>query len=176
MRRSRYRAKRLAQDSAAATIYVEWETALRRFLAEGHLDGSFAAEYLTREADVLVPSLTKPSEAWFGAQPANKRDALLESALVAAVGVLRPALGSDMGTWTWGRLHAATFTHALAPMGEAARMRFNVGPFPRAGYGDTVFSTSGPREILRVTSARAVRTVHASGTPGPDGASESRRW
>jgi penicillin G amidase len=135
--------KRLAQDSAAATIYVEWETALRRLLAEGHLDGSLAAEYLKREADVLVPSLTKPSEAWFGAQPANKRDALLESALVAAVGVLKPAMGSDMGAWTWGRLHAATFTHALAPTGEAARMRFNVGPFPRAGYGDTVFSTSG---------------------------------
>jgi len=28
-------------------------------------------------------------------------------------------------------------------MSDAARLRFNVGPFPRAGYGDTVFATGG---------------------------------
>jgi penicillin G amidase len=94
-----------------------------------------------------VPSLTKPTVTWFGAQPAKKRDALLESALEAAVGALKAALGPDMGTWSWGRLHTATFTHALAPTSDAASRRFNVGPFPRAGYGDTVFSTGGSAYI-----------------------------
>jgi penicillin amidase len=136
--------RRLAQDSAAAAIYVEWEDMLRKGLAERHLDPVLATDYLRREADVLVPSLTKPSEAWFGAHFAIARDELLESALVAAVGALKPPLGPDLDAWSWGRLHSATFTHALAPVSDAARKRFNVGPFPRAGYGDTVFSTSGP--------------------------------
>ncbi|HEX7138669.1 MAG TPA: penicillin acylase family protein [Vicinamibacterales bacterium] len=171
--------KRLRQESAAAAVYVEWETALRRLLAETQLDKDLAREYLRREADVLVPSLTKPSEAWFGVNPAKNRDALLESALVVAVGTLRPVLGPDMGTWTWGRLHGATFTHPLAPVSAAARGRFNVGPFPRAGYGDTVFSTSGPgyqqsdgatfREIMDVADwDRSVGTSAPgqSGQPG----------
>jgi penicillin amidase len=136
--------KRLAQDSAAATIYVEWEKALWRKLAERHLESAMATEYLRRESDVLVPSLTKPNEAWFGAHPAQTRDQLLESALATAIGALKPALGPDMDAWRWGRLHAATFVHALAATGPDAAKRFNIGPFPRAGYGDTVFSTSGP--------------------------------
>src|SRR5207249_3911316 len=36
-------------------------------------------------------------------------------------------------------------------------------------------STSGPSETRRVTSASAVSTVHASGTPGPPPSSGSRR-
>ncbi len=48
-----------------------------------------------------------------------------------------------MARWTWGQIHTATFQHPLASTGDAARLRFNVGPFPRAGYGDTVFATGG---------------------------------
>ena len=42
----------------------------------------------------------------------------------------------------WGRLHEALFRHPLAVTG-AARARFNVGPFERPGYADTVMSTGG---------------------------------
>ena len=37
-------------------------------------------------------------------------------------------------------------------------------------------STSGPSDTRRVTSASAVSTVQASGTPGPPSSSGSRRW
>src|SRR5262249_11836937 len=40
---------------------------------------------------------------------------------------------------TWGRLHAITFTHPLA-LTETARRLFNVGPFDRGGYAETVMS------------------------------------
>jgi penicillin amidase len=92
---------------------------------------------------VLVPTLTKPSTIWFGASPAKGRDHLLESALAEAVAALSQTLGADMTRWAWGQIHTATFQHALASTGDAARLRFNIGPFPRAGYGDTVFATSG---------------------------------
>jgi penicillin G amidase len=136
--------RRLARDSAASTLYVAWERALFRQLIEPHLDPTLAADYVRNvETHVLVPALTQPSAAWFGASPARGRDQLLESGLAAAVASLSQTLGSDMTRWIWGQIHTATFQHALAPTSDAARLRFNVGPFPRAGYGDTVFATGG---------------------------------
>jgi penicillin amidase len=136
--------RRLTQDSAAAALYVAWEQALFRQLVESRLDPALAADYIHRvETHVLVPTLTKPSAAWFGASPERGRDQLLESALASSVGALSHTLGADMTRWIWGQIHTATFQHALSSTGEAARLRFNVGPFPRAGYSDTVFATSG---------------------------------
>jgi penicillin amidase len=150
--------RRLTQDSAAAALYVAWEQALFRQLVEPHLGPTLAADYVQNvETHVLVPALTRPSAAWFGASPAKGRDHLLESALAAAVAALNQALGTDMSRWTWGQIHTATFRHALAPTGEAARLRFNIGPFPRAGYGDTVFATGGAD--MRQTGGATFREV-----------------
>ena len=136
--------RRLTQESAAAALYVAWEEALYRQLIESRLDSTLAADYVRRvETHVLVPALTKPTTAWFGASPDQGRNHLLGSALAAAVAALTPTLGDDLNRWTWGRIHTATFQHPLAATGEAARLRFNVGPLPRAGYGDTVFATGG---------------------------------
>ncbi|HET6959105.1 MAG TPA: penicillin acylase family protein [Vicinamibacterales bacterium] len=136
--------RRLTQDSAAAALYAAWEQKLYQQLIESRLDSTLAAEYMRRvEAHVLVPALAKPSTAWFGADPEKGRDHLLESALTAAVAALTPVLGNDISRWNWGQVHTATFQHPLAATSDAARLRFNVGPFPRAGYGDTVFATGG---------------------------------
>jgi penicillin amidase len=56
---------------------------------------------------------------------------------------------TDMTRWTWGQIHTATFQHVLASTSDAARLRFNVGPFPRAGYGDTVFATGTSAATFR---------------------------
>ena len=146
--------RRLTQDSPAAALYVAWEQSLFRQLVERRLDPALAADYIQRvETNVLVPALTKPSAAWFGASPAKGRDQLLQSTLAAAVAGLSQTRGADMTRWTWGQIHTATFQHPLAAMGDAARLRFNVGPFPRAGYGDTVFATGGSdtRETVGAT-------------------------
>jgi penicillin G amidase len=136
--------RRLTQDSAAAALYAAWEQALFQQLIASRLDPALTADYIRQvETHVLVPALSKPSTVWFGANPEEDRDHLLETALTAAVGALTPALGGDFSKWTWGQAHTATFQHPLAATGDAARLRFNVGPFPRAGYGDTVFATGG---------------------------------
>jgi penicillin amidase len=83
----------------------------------------------------------KPSNAWFEADPVVARDRLLLSALAAAIEAHRQqalAAGGD----AWGKVHTATFRHVLG-VTAAARQRFNVGPFVRPGYGDTVNSTWG---------------------------------
>ncbi len=136
--------RRLTLDSTAATLYVAWEKELFRQLVARHLDPALTADYvLNVETHVLVPALTKPSAAWFGAASVKGRDQLLESALAAAVASVSGTRGPDESRWSWGQIHSATFQHTLASTSDAARLRFDIGPFPRAGYADTVFATGG---------------------------------
>ncbi len=172
--------KILARDSIPATIYVVWETKLIDALVAKWLEGTMASEYTRRiEPAWLVPTLTRPNATWFGPNPAAKRDAVLEAALSAAVAELKQTVGADPESWKWGKLHLALFRHALSPVDSAVEKRFNVGPIGRGGYGDAVFSTSGPgfsqtdgatfREVMDVADwDRSVGTSAPgqSGQPG----------
>src|SRR6185503_17404140 len=70
----------------------------------------------------------------------RRRNELLLAGLADAVDALR-ARQTDR-TPAWGSLHTALFRHPLA-VTSIARRRFNVGPFERPGYADTVLSTGG---------------------------------
>jgi penicillin G amidase len=137
--------RRMAPGSREATIYAVWERALLTSLVDGKLEASLARDYTANAPDsfdILVPAITRPSAAWFGRDAAKARDALLVSALASAVDELRTRLGADPSSWTWGRVHTATFKHPLA-VTLAARQRFNIGPFERPGYANTVMATYG---------------------------------
>ncbi len=134
--------RKVTADSAAAAIYVTWERTARRMLAEQRLESDLAAELIARAGDLLVPGLTDPSRRWFDGDVLQARDALLGRALTTAVDELRMRAGPADTDWSWGRLHTTTFTHPLA-ITDAARRRFAIGPFARAGYADTLMSTSG---------------------------------
>jgi penicillin amidase len=134
--------RKVASDSAAAAIYVTWERVARRMLVEGRLESDLAAEFIARASDILVPALTDPSPRWFDGDVIRARDALLGRALTAAVDELRTRAGPAETDSLWGRLHTTTFSHSLA-ITEAARRLFAIGPFARAGYADTLMSTSG---------------------------------
>jgi penicillin amidase len=134
--------KWIALDSPDASLYVLWESALLRRLIKGKLEPALAREYANRVDFVVVPALTRPTSAWFSGQPVQARDALLAAALTDAYDELRAMPGADERGVAWGRLHAATFKHPLA-ISDAARRLFNVGPFARPGYADTVMATYG---------------------------------
>ncbi|MGB7220033.1 MAG: penicillin acylase family protein [Vicinamibacterales bacterium] len=136
--------RKVTGDSVAAAIYVTWERAIRRMMAEQRLERELATEFVARNGDVFVPALTSPSRRWFDGDVIQSRDALLARALTAAVDELRVQGGSVEAGWTWGRLHTTTFSHPLA-ITDAARRLFAIGPFGRAGYGDTLMSTAGPQ-------------------------------
>jgi penicillin G amidase len=171
--------KRLTADSSDATLYVAWEHALLRKLVEGRLDPALVPEYVdggSDGVDVLVPAITRPSNSWFGRDPVSGRDRLLVDALRTALADLRAIARSSgsgepsragsaqearsratgTGTPAWGTLHTVLFEHPLA-ITEAARRRFNVGPFESGGYVDTVMATFGPRlQAARGPSFREV--------------------
>ena len=134
--------RRLTAESSDASLYVLWESALARRLARGPLDAALATDYLASVDGTLVPALTKPSPAWFAGDPVRSRDALLVAALGDALADLNARTGGDPRKAPWGRLHTATFEHPLAAT-AAARRLFDVGPFARPGYGDTVMATYG---------------------------------
>jgi penicillin amidase len=130
--------RRVSADSPVATLYVYWEEALLRKLAERRLPMPLLEGYLAR-ARLDVTTLTRPSRAWFDREPEKARDVLLADALETAVDRVR-ALAESKPEPAWGRLHAVTFRHPLA-LGEAAKRLFDVGPFDRGGYAETVMST-----------------------------------
>ena len=134
--------RRLTVDSEAATVYALWEPRLLRALARLAVPSALVDEFVgrARAHDVLVPALTRPSRAWFGPNAGAARDQLLMTALAEAVDAApAPQKG---GPPPWGRLHEALFRHPLA-VTATARARFNIGPFERAGYADTIMSTAG---------------------------------
>jgi penicillin amidase len=130
--------RRIGADSSTATLYVYWEEALLRGLAERRVPQPLLDAYLAR-ARLDVTTLTMPSRVWFDRDPEKARDALLLDALAVTVDRVRAMAGAQPEP-TWGRLHAVTFKHPLA-LTEAARRLFDVGPFDRPGYAETVMAT-----------------------------------
>jgi penicillin amidase len=137
--------RRMNADSSGAALYAHWEAALRRLLVERHVPAPLRKELLERPWSI-VPVLTSPPRAWFDDDLIAARDTLLIDALAAAVQE-RASAGAEK---SWGDEHQILFAHPLA-VTEAARKRFNVGPFKVPGDKDTVFAVTrdtGP--VLRL--------------------------
>ena len=83
----------------------------------------------------LLRLLTTAPTTWFASLAA--RNDLVFDSLARSTAVLRQTLGEDPAQWQWGRLHQATFQHAL---GRVATLEpiFNVGPLAVPGDGNTV--------------------------------------
>lgn len=128
------------QSSAAASIYVFWENALRdvlweRLVPPAGRDVLSPAHFSTRK---MIQWLTVP-DGRFGADPVAARDSLLRSALQQATTTLTARLGDDQAAWQYGRLKHARIAHPLShALNETARARLDVGPLPRGGYRYTV--------------------------------------
>ncbi len=132
--------RRVTAESADATLFVLWERSLLRRLVAGKIAPSLVEEFTGRADGVLVPALVDPASPWFSGRGRGMRDHLLIAALTDAVDQIRTAYGER--TPPWGSLHTALFRHPLA-VTAAARQRYDVGPFERPGYRDTVMSTGG---------------------------------
>ena len=172
--------RRIAADSSEATLYVWWERSLLRRLAQTRLDSSLIDEFLARETALLVPIVTNPSSVWFDGSPSRSRDAVILSALADAVDAARARQADRVPSW--GALHTALFRHPLS-VGAAARARFDIGPFERSGYAETVMATGGADFEQRTgASLRLIADVGdwdrsvATNAPGQSGSPASRHF
>lgn len=63
--------------------------------------------------------------------------------------------GPDPAKWSWGRMHRATFEHALATTGERSAV-LNLSDVPRGGDGTTVNATAGGERQTNGASFREI--------------------
>ena len=141
--------RQIAVDSSDATTYVTWERLVRRLLVAPRLPGELVDEFVTQANNMLVPALTKPSRLWFDGDVRTARDQLILRALTGAVDEVQAGAGTAASGRPWGEIHEVIFSHPLGAT-EAARRRFNIGPFARAGYAETLLSISGRRSDASV--------------------------
>jgi acyl-homoserine lactone acylase PvdQ len=107
------------------------------------------------------------------------RDALLLASLSEAVAELKQTLGPDLETWSWGRLHHATFEPAVAELADAAlRAQMSVGPLEIPGSASTPRAATYRVSAFAAISGASVRMVLDTGnwdnsvainTPGESG-------
>jgi penicillin amidase len=142
--------RQVSGDSVSATIYVTWERLVREMLAASRVPAVLVDEFVSRTTNMLVPALTLPSRLWFDGNASAARDRLIMNALAAAVDELHGRSGGVAGAATgndippWGRLQQVMLAHPLG-ITEAARRRFNLGPFARPGYAETLMVTAQRR-------------------------------
>jgi len=165
--------------SVPAAIYEVWATKYlgratagratpapaRTLVGDGHLEAVIS--YLEHPDSVL------------GADPAAARSAILLESLKSALLELQQRLGPNMDTWTWGRLHHATFEPAVAVLGDPQlRAQMTVGPLQTPGSGSTPRAQSYRAADFSVNSGASVRMVMDVGawdnsvvinTPGQSG-------
>jgi len=147
-------------DSAAAAIFEVW--------ALKHL-GKGVVERVTPPAaqgavgwgslDAVIGYVEHP-DARLGADPAAARDRLLLATLRPALDELDAALGPDMAKWSWGRLHHATFTPAIAAIADPPlAARLTLGPIPLPGGAWTPRAATWDLATFNTLSGASVRMV-----------------
>jgi penicillin G amidase len=146
--------------SVAASIYEVWATkhlgkatvakaapeAARKLIENGQLQS--VIEYLEHPDGAL------------GAAPAAARDAILLDSLQGALAELSQRLGPDMTTWSWGRLHHATFEPAVAVLADPElRAQMSVGPLQTPGSSSTPRAQAYKAGDFSVIAGASVRLV-----------------
>ncbi|HEY2678843.1 MAG TPA: penicillin acylase family protein [Steroidobacteraceae bacterium] len=147
-------------SSAAAAIYEVWATqqlgkatvarvtpaAARKLVGDGHLEA--------------VISYLEHPDAALGRDPSAARSAILLESLKAALEELKQRLGTDTATWTWGRLHHATFEPAVAALADPQlRAQMSMGPLQVPGSASTPRAQTYRAADFAVTAGASVRMV-----------------
>jgi penicillin amidase len=138
---------RLDADSAAAAIYEVWlcrlsEAILRPRLGERLFEHFYGRRQWTNSFhyQVLPNLLRYPRAAWFGADGAGARDAVLRSSLDASLDQLEGLLGPDLDSWRWDDVHRIRFAGQLAIIPDVAQV-FTGGEAGIGGDEQTLLAT-----------------------------------
>lgn len=160
-------------DRVGAAIYQTWYT----FLLENTIQDDLDTEYTTRflagnyerfgnsHIPMMVELLKTPDDPWFDDQTTPIVETFEETAQLSlnqALDWLTEKYGSDMSTWTWGRIHTVTLAHApIGGSGIAPVERLvNGAALPMGGDNTTVnnaaFRWNAPFKVWYGTSMRYI--------------------
>ncbi|MBC7672058.1 MAG: penicillin acylase family protein [Polaromonas sp.] len=172
----------LDKGSTAAGVYEAWYRQLTTMVTEVMVPAPARSMARGLSTKRVIEWLTAPGGE-FGTNPTASRDSLLLRALRGAVDDLTQRYGADVTGWSWGRYHKVLLQHPMsAALDPAMRARFEVGPWPRGGDGNTPGATGGGEFQ---TSGASFRYVVEAGdwdasvgtnTPGQSGDVESPHY
>ena len=147
-------------SSVAAAIYEVWATKHLGRAAVGRATPEAVRKLLgDGELEAVISYLERPDGA-LGADPLAARNALVLESLTSAVLELKQRLGPNMDTWTWGRLHHATFEPNVAALADPQlRAQMTVGPLQTPGSGSTPRAQHYRASDFSVTDGASVRMV-----------------
>ena len=133
----------LDKSSVPAGIYEAWYRALTTSVTNAVVPAPARPMVRGIPAHRIVEWLTSPGGE-FGIDPLAVRDSLLLTSLASAVAELTTRHGGDMSGWGWGQYHKAMLRHPMSgALNAEQKARFEVGPWPRGGDGNTVGATGG---------------------------------
>ena len=143
----------------AASIYEVWSAKHLNLAVVERLAPKARAVLDSPALDAVLTALERPDPG-FGENAAAERDVVLLASLKSALDELTARLGPDSNGWTWGRLHHATWTPAVAVRAQAAdRARMTVGPLAIPGGGSTPKAAAYSPDTFNVTHGASVRMV-----------------
>ena len=161
-------------DSIAAAIYETWATK--------HLGRAVVAKAAPAAAQALIGQGHQEAVLDFLTDPnalGAERTAVLTGSLTDALSELKSRLGPDMSTWTWGRLHHATFEPAIAVLADKQlAAQLTLGPLQVPGSASTPRAATYRASDFRQIAGASVRMVldvgawdnsMAINTPGQSG-------
>ena len=162
----------IGRDSAAAALYELWLPRLSAAAAKTLVpapDQPFVGSSMPTAR--LLPVLGR------AATDKAVQDVLLGPSLEQAWQEAVRLMGPAPGEWSWGRIHHASWQHALAST-EALRAVLNLPDVPRGGDGTTPFATgSGTRqtsgasfrEVIDLSDWDRSTTINVPGMSGQPG-------
>jgi penicillin G amidase len=154
----------LTRESADAALYEVWFRKIRVTIAERvtkRLDGGakkLGGRYEIPSPEKILALLSNPEKDLFGENPQEERDRLLKSTLQQARAELEKLLGPAPEQWTWGKLHAVSFRHALDEQ-PGAKNLFDPAPLARPGDEYTVNATGVPQDSWQQVSGASYREI-----------------
>jgi penicillin amidase len=172
----------LDKDSAPAGIYEHWYRQLSGAVIARVIPAPARSSVRYVPATRLIEWLTAPGGE-FGPNALATRDSIVLGALDAAVAELTGRLGADMSGWVWGRTHQANLQHPMSSaLNAEQRKRFEVGPWPRGGDGNTVGASGGWENQTSGASFRYIVEANdwdasvGTNTPGQSGDVDSPHY
>lgn len=160
-------------EAVGPTIFNVFYTHWCETLSRARFRGT-AAELMSRGVEPSAGDLIAADEhGWF---PDGNRAENLQATFSRTLAFLEARLGSDMATWTWGRLHVMPLRHVLSSRGDLAKLLDHGGAGVR---GDmlTVCNTGGGPEWIAASGGGYRMIADLSSSPpvlrAVDGQSQS---
>jgi penicillin amidase len=146
-------------DSVAASLYEVWSAKHLGRAVVSREAPSAAAIISAGSLDAVLFALEHPGPA-LGPDPVAARREILLTSLGEALDELASRLGPDINTWTWGRLHHAALTPAVAVKADPAlAARMTLGPTPVPGGPSSPKAAAYDLKTFQVTHGASVRMV-----------------